>query len=102
MKPNDKDFGLKWTRQQFPVMPAMWTTINKAQGQTIDIVGVNPQRPVFTHGQLYVAMSRVTDPANIVVAIPQTDIPAIPHADVVPLRSTNIVYTEILRMVDAE
>lgn len=34
-------------------------TINKSQGQTFDRVGILLRQPVFTHGQLYVAASRV-------------------------------------------
>ena len=34
-------------------------TINKAQGQTFKRIGIDLTKPVFNHGQLYVAMSRV-------------------------------------------
>ena len=34
-------------------------TINKAQGQTLTKVGIYLSHSVFTHGQLYVVMSRV-------------------------------------------
>ena len=33
-------------------------TINKAQGQTIPNVGIYLPEPVFSHGQLYVVLSR--------------------------------------------
>lgn len=46
-------------RTQFPVIPAFGMTINKSQGQTFDRVGILLRQPVFTHGQLYVAASRV-------------------------------------------
>lgn len=45
-------------RRQFPVLPAFAMTINKSQGQTFEIVGVDLRTPVFSHGQLYVAFSR--------------------------------------------
>lgn len=46
-------------RTQFPIIPAFAMTINKSQGQTFEKVGILLRRPVFTHGQLYVAASRV-------------------------------------------
>ncbi|XP_044576763.1 ATP-dependent DNA helicase PIF1-like [Cotesia glomerata] len=46
-------------RRQFPVKLAFAMTINKAQGQTFNKIGIDLQKDVFNHGQLYVAMSRV-------------------------------------------
>ncbi|GBM65393.1 hypothetical protein AVEN_75087-1 [Araneus ventricosus] len=43
---------------QFPLIPAYAMTINKSQGQTFDQVGIYFYEPVFSHGRLYVALSR--------------------------------------------
>jgi ATP-dependent exoDNAse (exonuclease V) alpha subunit len=49
-------------------------TINKVQGQTIPNVGVYLPELVFSHGQLYVALSRATARSNIkILAIPPSD-----------------------------
>jgi len=40
-------------------------SINKSQGQSVDYVGLDLRNAVFTHGQLYVAISQVTSVHNI-------------------------------------
>ena len=66
-------YGFQLERTQFPIRPAFCMTINKAQGQTLkDHAGVYLPNPVFGHGQLYVACSRVTKPENLSFCITPT------------------------------
>ena len=44
-------------------------TINKAQGQTMKYVGIFLPQPVFSHGKLYVALSRVANESKICIMI---------------------------------
>jgi hypothetical protein len=57
-------------RRQFPVLPAFALTMNKCQGQTLRTVGIYLPTPPFSHGQLYVALSRVTTAGGVEVFIP--------------------------------
>jgi len=43
-------------------------TINKSQGQSLGRVGIYLNPEVFSHGQLYVALSRTTDPKKLWLA----------------------------------
>ena len=56
---------LEFKRLQFPVRLAFAMTINKSQGQSLEVAGVDLSTPCFSHGQLYVALSRVGSPRGL-------------------------------------
>ena len=58
---------------QFHVRLAFAMTVNKSQGQTFQKVGVYLPKAMFTHGQLYVALSRVGAPKDVSLFIENTD-----------------------------
>ena len=62
--------GFRWRRLQFPLRPAFAMTIHKSQGQTLGRVGLYLKSPVFAHGQLYVALSRVSSSSDLSIAAP--------------------------------
>ena len=65
----DKTSPIPFKRKQFPVKVSFAMTINKAQGQTLDHMSLYLPEPVFSHGQLYVALGRVRSPNNLSVYI---------------------------------
>ncbi|XP_037931382.1 ATP-dependent DNA helicase PIF1-like [Teleopsis dalmanni] len=59
------DDPIQFKRLQFPIRLAFAMTINKSQGQTLKVCGLNLENPCFSHGQLYVACSRVGKPSDL-------------------------------------
>jgi len=55
---------------QYPLMLAWAVTIHKGQGKTFDRVIIDIGRGTFTHGQMYVALSRCTTLDGIVLKRP--------------------------------
>ena len=52
-------------RKQFPIKPAFAVTANKSQGQTFDKIGAYLTYNLFSHGQLYVATSKIGSKDNL-------------------------------------
>lgn len=76
--------SLKFKRTQFPIRPCFSMTINKSQGQSMKMTGLNLTQDPFAHGQYYVAISRTGSSRNLFVyAKNQT--------------TTNVVYKDIIK-----
>jgi hypothetical protein len=89
--PEDESHPFSFRRCQFPVRPAFAMTIHKAQGQTLTHVGIYLPTPVFSHGQLYVALSRCSNPKNVKVLIKDG-----PDESSDGSRTRNVVYRNVL------
>ncbi|GKB85464.1 ATP-dependent DNA helicase PIF1-like protein [Tanacetum coccineum] len=85
---SDKRLPLKIVRKQYPLSVSFAMTINKSQGQSLSKVGLYLTRHVFTHGQLYVALSIVKSKRGLKVVVCDDD-------GNVSKTTTNIVYKEV-------
>ena len=65
------DSPIPFRRLQFPIRLAFAMDINKSQGQTMSICGLDLENAVISHGQLYVACSRVGKPSSLLIYTPQ-------------------------------
>ena len=70
-------------------------TINKSQCQTLKQVGLYLKDDIFSHGQLSVALSRVTSYTRIRILIERKDTISYEYENY----TKNIVYHEILNEV---
>ena len=82
----DATLPFEMKRKQFPVKLVYSMTSNKAQGQTLDYVGIYISREFFSHGQFYVAVSRVGDMKCVKIIFKEEN----------KFHVRNIVYHEVL------
>ena len=71
LEPSAEDIPVKFRHRQFPVRLAFAMTINKSQGQSVANVGLDLHTSVFSHGQLYVALSHCTSESQTKVLFPE-------------------------------
>lgn len=67
LSPLDTKHTFTLRRWQFPIRIWYAMTINKSQGQNLKSVLLDLPKPVFTHGKLYVAISRVTSQEGLTI-----------------------------------
>jgi len=88
MSPSQSPWPFKPLRRQFPIMLSYAMTINKSQGQSLSTVGLYFPKPVFSHGQLYVSLSRVKTKKGLKILIHDKDQKNMTS-------TTNVVFKEV-------
>ncbi|XP_074327999.1 uncharacterized protein LOC141665911 [Apium graveolens] len=69
MIPSDTNWPFEFKCVQFLIQICYAMTINKSQGQSLDMVGLYLPRASFSHGHIYVAIYRVTRPKGLHILI---------------------------------
>ena len=82
------DLPFEFRRTQFPLRLAFAMTINKTQGQTFNYVELCLKESMFMYEQLYIALSRVTNAANLRMIVPDTE-------KTRQEKIKNVVYSEV-------
>ncbi len=101
---NAGEFPFVLRRRQFPVALAWAMTMHKAQGQSLARCGVLLERPVFTHGQLYVSASRATSAGGLRFWLGESEGHGHRDEDGNPYdepRTHNVVFKSVLQLSSA-
>ncbi|XP_076923942.1 uncharacterized protein LOC143586237 [Bidens hawaiensis] len=93
LTPTDKKLPFRLKRRQFPISVCFAMIINKSQGQSLSRVGLYLKDPVFSHCQLYVALSRVKSRDGIKLLI-------LDKESKLTNKTTNVIYKEIFGNVE--
>ncbi|XP_015954114.1 uncharacterized protein LOC107478492 [Arachis duranensis] len=90
--PSDSGLPFKFQRRQFSLTVCFAMTINMSQGQSLSHVRLYLPKSVLTHGQLYVALSRVKSRSGLSVLILNED--GNPKSS-----TTNIVFKKVFNNI---
>ncbi|XP_021734202.1 ATP-dependent DNA helicase pfh1-like [Chenopodium quinoa] len=90
--PSSAKYPIQFEQIQFLLKLSFAMTINKSQGQTLSRVIVYLPQPCFSHGQLYVTLSRAKQSTKVTVITPQ---PADHHTSEV---LKNVVAYDVLQL----
>jgi len=92
MSPSQSLLPFKLLRRQFSIMLSYAMTINKSQGQSLSMVGLYLPKPIFSHGQLYVVLSRVNLTKGLKIMIHDKDQKNMTS-------TTNVIFKEVFRNI---
>ncbi|KAM3303474.1 ATP-dependent DNA helicase pif1 isoform X1 [Capsicum chacoense] len=87
---SDARIPFEFQQRQFPIVVSFAMTINKSQDQSLSHAGLFLKKSVFTYGQLYVALSRVTSRKGLKILVYDDD-------EKLTNEARNIVYIEVFR-----
>jgi ATP-dependent DNA helicase PIF1 len=90
LMPSDVRIPFKFKLRQFTLVVSFAMTINKSQGQSLKHGGIYLPTSVFSHGQLYVAISRVSSRKGLKILINDED-------GIDTNVTSNVIYKEVFR-----